>query len=70
MSGGPVSFLVFVAVLAFGLVLLFRYGLGRQTVWAWQRGLLYRDGRFVRMLDPGAYWINKLTDHVVRIDIR
>lgn len=70
MSGGLVSFLVLLAVLAFGLVLLFRYGLGRQTVWAWQRGLLYRDGRFVRMLDPGAYWINKLTDHVVRIDIR
>ncbi|MDU8942408.1 slipin family protein [Ovoidimarina sediminis] len=69
MSGGLVSFLGILAVLALGILLL-RYGLGRQTIWAWQRGLHYRNGRFERVLEPGAYWINKLSDHVVRIDVR
>lgn len=26
-----------------------------QTIWEYERGLLYRDGRFVRVLEPGRY---------------
>ncbi len=40
------------------------------TVFEFQRGLLYRRGRFVRMLDPGVYWM-RARDTFVRIaDVR
>ena len=43
-------FVVFVAVL---LRLL---KIKSTTIFEWQRGLLYRDGRFARELGPGKYW--------------
>jgi len=30
----------------------------RVTVFAWQIGLLYRDGRYLRQLAPGAHWLS------------
>jgi len=40
------------------------------TVFEYQRGLLYVQGRFVRVLEPGRYWLRR-RDTVVRlVDVR
>jgi len=40
------------------------------TIFEFQRGMLYRRGRFVRVLEPGRYWL-RARDTIVRaIDIR
>ncbi len=35
-----------------------------------QRALLYRSGRFVETLAPGAYWIVRWRDSVQLVDVR
>lgn len=42
----------------------------RETVFEYQRALLYRDGKFVKTLEPGSYWLWKLNTTVSKIDIR
>ena len=42
----------------------------RETVFEYQVGLLYRDGKFIKELAPGAYWLNNLTDYVQYVDTR
>src|SRR5262245_11552121 len=42
------------------------------TVQAWEKGLKFRDGRFVGILEPGRYrlarWLAK--DEVLKVDLR
>ena len=40
------------------------------TIFEFQRGLLYRRGRFVRVLDPGVYWLRARDTFVRVIDVR
>jgi regulator of protease activity HflC (stomatin/prohibitin superfamily) len=56
---GEILAVVLVLVMAGGIG--FAYGRGRlpvrrRTVYEWERGLLYRDGRFAGELGPGRYW--------------
>ena len=39
----------------------------RITVSEFEQALLFRDGRFVRLLDPGVHWIR---GEAVRVDVR
>jgi regulator of protease activity HflC (stomatin/prohibitin superfamily) len=39
----------------------------RETIWPWEVGLLYRDGRFVRALPPGRHWVGFAAREVRRI---
>jgi regulator of protease activity HflC (stomatin/prohibitin superfamily) len=39
----------------------------RLKVWEFERGILFRDGRFVRVLEPGFHWIR---GEVTTVDIR
>ncbi|CAH0290015.1 slipin family protein [Roseomonas sp. CECT 9278] len=48
--------LVLVAVAALALTGLRVAQAHRTTVWAWEAGLLYVNGRFDRVLDPGRHW--------------
>jgi regulator of protease activity HflC (stomatin/prohibitin superfamily) len=48
----------------------FRYLFRRETVFQYERGLLYRYGRFVRILDPGAHWIYVPSTSIRKIDVR
>ncbi len=34
------------------------------------RGLLYKDGKFAKLLEPGAHWINPSKHTLTRVDIR
>lgn len=40
------------------------------TIYPYQRGLLYRRGRFHRVLEPGQYWFYKPAAHVTLVDMR
>ncbi len=40
------------------------------TVLEYQRGLMYRDGKFVKVLEPGSYWTFPFNTQVTMIDIR
>ncbi len=63
--------LLFLAwLLIFGFIKLIRSLFGFVTVYSFQRGLLYRSGKLVRTLEPGRYFVNKITESVELVDIR
>ncbi|MGB7537940.1 MAG: slipin family protein [Anaerolineales bacterium] len=53
-------------VIAFILAVLFQ----STTIFEYQRGLLYRDGKFRKILPPGRHWHFRLWEAVTRIDVR
>jgi len=42
----------------------------RVTVFEHERGLLYRNGRYQRTLEPGLYWLNRVNQMVQKVDVR
>lgn len=40
------------------------------TVYEYQKGLLYKKGRYVATLDPGSYWILSTFSLIMPVDIR
>ena len=34
----------------------------RVKVNAWKKGLVFRNGTFIKLLDEGVYWINPFSD--------
>jgi regulator of protease activity HflC (stomatin/prohibitin superfamily) len=40
------------------------------TVFEYERGLRYQSGRFVGVVNPGAYWVLRAFTQIARIDIR
>ncbi len=59
--------LILIAVLVIlAALLLFR----RAVVIEFQAGLLYSNGRFVRRLGPGQYWLFRPTQTMTRVDLR
>ncbi len=42
----------------------------RVTIWEYEKGLKYHKGRFVKLLDPGVYWMFRLAGRIDRIDMR
>lgn len=59
---------VLVAVLA--VVTFVRRLVRRTVILEHQRGLLYVNGRFTRVLEPGTYWHLAFRDMVTRLDLR
>ena len=62
----PFLVLIIIAALAALTVLNIR----SIVIFEYQRGLLYRNGKFVRVLEPGRHTYLSLQDTVQRIDIR
>lgn len=62
------------AVLTLVLIILLvrsaRLAFERVTIYEYQRGLRYRDGKFVRLLQPGRYWLFRLNTSVRTVDVR
>jgi regulator of protease activity HflC (stomatin/prohibitin superfamily) len=40
------------------------------TIFEFQRGLLYLRGRFIRVLEPGVYWLRARDTFVRVVDVR
>jgi regulator of protease activity HflC (stomatin/prohibitin superfamily) len=66
----PGAVLIIAIVLLALVLLLVRLLLFRATIMEYQAGLLYRNGRFERLLKPGRYWLLRPSDTVARVDIR
>ena len=64
-----ISILVAVAA-GIGAVALARALFERVTVFEYERGLAYRRGRFVGVIEPGQYWLYRPRDRVRKIDVR
>ena len=59
------------SILLIGLVVLFlKYGVRRETILEYERGLLYDKGRFRKLLEPGQYWHIPLFVTIRKLDLR
>jgi regulator of protease activity HflC (stomatin/prohibitin superfamily) len=63
---GIVSLAVLAVVI--GLLIAGRYQ--RVTIYDYQRGLRYREGRFVDLVPPGSYWVFRPTTVIRAVDVR
>jgi regulator of protease activity HflC (stomatin/prohibitin superfamily) len=62
---------LFVAILVVGGILVFfRYGLHRITIYEYENGLKYSRGRFSCLLTAGQYWYLPWITTISKIDIR
>ncbi len=41
-----------------------------ETIFDYQKGLLFHKGRFARLLDAGTYELSRKHDHVIKMDTR
>lgn len=66
--GGDTALLIVVVALVAGVAA--RALLARVTIFEYQRGLLYRYGRFKSLLGPGTHWIFRPATAVQTVDVR
>ncbi len=52
------------------MVLLSKFGLKRETIYEYERGLKYSKGRFKQVLEPGQYWYLKYHTRLDKVDVR
>ncbi len=60
----------FMAILAVSLVILFKFVIRRTTIIEGEKGLMYVNGKFIKVLEPGAYWFMPLLTIIQKLDIR
>lgn len=61
--------IVLLLLVAIALVIL-RYIVRRVIIFEYERGLLFSNGKFTRILEPGPYWINNFAHTVQKVDVR
>ena len=52
------------------VVVLILLSLAAKVVWQYQRGVVFRLGKFVRVRDPGLNFIWPIIDRLVKVDVR
>jgi len=58
-------------VVLIGLIIVWSYlSPKRAVIYEYERGLVFRNGKFHRILVPGAYWLLQRFDTLQRVDIR
>ena len=65
--------LVYIAVAVTAIIamrVLFGFFFRHAIIVEYQRGLLYRKGKFVKVLEPGAYWYRRQTTEIKAVDVR
>lgn len=62
--------LLVILLVLFIVIRIFKSFFERKTVYEYQVGLLYKNGKFEKLLGPGTYWISKWTDYLSTIDTR
>jgi regulator of protease activity HflC (stomatin/prohibitin superfamily) len=58
------------AIVVLVLVLYLRATLVRVTIFEYERGVKYRNGRFTGVLDPGRYWVYRPGVVIRKVDVR
>ena len=51
-------------------IVLFLIIIRRVVILEYQKGMMYRQGKFEQLLEPGAHYYLRLTRSVVRVDVR
>jgi regulator of protease activity HflC (stomatin/prohibitin superfamily) len=67
LQGGNMPYLLFIP---FILLLFVPFTVGHCVIQEHQRGLLYRRGKFTRILEPGEHWYFRPGHTYTRVDIR
>lgn len=72
MKHAPEIFAIIIIVVLCAIVLAAMLSklLKKITVWEYEKGLLYKDGKLSKILDPGAHWICPLYNHAINVDMR
>jgi regulator of protease activity HflC (stomatin/prohibitin superfamily) len=47
-----------------------RFLVRKETVYEYERGLLFSKGTLRRLLSPGQYWFLRVSDSIVKVDVR
>ncbi len=61
---------VLVAAVVVALLILRPLHIKHLTIYEYQRGLLYKKGRYTATLEPGSYWISSTFSMIYPVDIR
>jgi regulator of protease activity HflC (stomatin/prohibitin superfamily) len=64
------EYIVFFIVILGLVVLFFKFGLWRETVFEYERGLRYDRGAFTSVLEPGQYWYAPFHTTIQKVDVR
>lgn len=65
------SYLVLtILIVLFSVYWIFKALFRRETVFEYQTGLLYKDGKLIKELSPGSYWLSKISDRLQVVDTR
>ena len=70
MRGETIGFLAVIAIAVFIAWYYLRDRFATVTVFEFQKGLHYRDGKFVRQVDAGRYWIDTRRSEIEVFDLR
>ncbi len=65
--------IIFLLVLVLGIIFfgfIWQFFLKRNIIFEHERGVVYRQGRFHRILQPGSHWLFPYWDKLQRIDVR
>lgn len=57
-------------ILAMVIINYIKTRLVKVTIYEYQKGLRYREGKFIGLLEPGAYWIYSPATAIVPVDMR
>ena len=64
------TIVVAILLIAAVVIIVVRRQLDRVTVYEFQRGLRYKDGRLVGVVEPGRYWILGPSTIIQHVDVR
>jgi regulator of protease activity HflC (stomatin/prohibitin superfamily) len=67
---GDYLFLLTIIAAVVLMVSFSRKAIVKTTIYEYQRGLKYHKGRFKEVVNPGQYWIFRLTTSIQLVDIR
>jgi len=63
-------FIIFCSVIVTIIYCIMRHYFRKITIYEYQRGLKYVEGKFAEVLEPGQYWIYTGTTTITPVDIR
>jgi regulator of protease activity HflC (stomatin/prohibitin superfamily) len=62
--------LLLAIVIPAGIVIGYVLGFRRLVIFEYQRGLVYRNGKYLKLWEPGLHWYHRLAYTVHRMDVR
>src|SRR5689334_6092496 len=66
-----INLLIALLIVSVGFIgLIYALNLRQAIVLEYERGLLYRHGKFQRILLPGRHWYHRLTHTLYKLDMR